>query len=98
MLPWHHGQRLQIRHADDIGITALPAGEAQVGHQVFGNVPAKDHIALRESLLDAVQKERGGDALAAIRAVQVGAADLDRMDAMCCKKRAGGGKVHSTSS
>src|SRR5579859_293334 len=77
LLPGNETERREVGHHAQVGVAAFPVSEAQARHELLGDVPAKEHIALREAVLQAVQEHVRRESLAAEYAVIVGSADLD---------------------
>src|SRR5215469_14035098 len=79
-LPGNGAESGEIGKHPQVGIAGVPIGEVQIGYEFFGNVPAKQDVALCVAMLDTGEKNVGGQPFAAINAVVVGSSNLYDVD------------------
>ena len=82
-LPGGDAEGIEVGVGDDIRVAGVPAGELQVGHELLGDIPAEDHVALGEAVGEAFEEGVRGEAFTAIDAIEVGRAEHDRLHALC---------------
>src|ERR1700693_5011120 len=80
LLPRHHGKRGEIGLHDDISKAALPVTHLEVREHVLRDIPAKEHITLRKSVLKRIEEMFCGNALPAKDTLDVRRSNFDVLD------------------
>src|SRR5712691_8403386 len=80
LFPGHHGKSGKIWPHDDVRETMFPVTYFEVGQNIFGNVPAKEYVTLRKSIVQRVEEMVCVNALSPKDAFDVGCSNLDILD------------------
>src|SRR5207244_11167619 len=78
--PRDHREGRQVWSHHDIGKTALPVTEFEVGQNVFSNIPTKEDITLGKAIIQRIEEVAARDALPPEDAFHIGCANFDKFD------------------